>query len=140
MAVQNREGPTLVIGQGFIAFEAIIDVPEALAQPVGLQPSMHPSQSVSAGWFFRQPGFEDRGVVELFPGVKTSQSRPEQNGGGLDHGGGGAPGSLAIIAEGGGKAGRKIKDLLGIRDQASENDLRTSFPTDASIPTRRLLR
>src|SRR5256885_15131195 len=122
MAIHNRDGPTLMIGQSFIAFEAIIDVPQPGAQPIGFQPSMHPSQSVSAGWFFRQPGFEDRGVVELFPGVKTSQSRPEQNGGGLNHGGGGAPGSLAIIAEGGSKAGRKIKDLLSIRDQASEND------------------
>src|SRR5437762_14251908 len=89
MAIHNRDGPTLMIGQSFIAFEAIVDVPQAGAQPIGFHPSMHPSQSVRAGWFFRQPGFEDRGVVELFPGVKTSQPGPEQNSGGLDHRGGG---------------------------------------------------
>src|SRR2546421_316718 len=140
MAIHNRDGPTLMIGQSFIAFEAIIDVPQAGAQPIGFQPSMHPSQSVRAGWFFRQPGFEDRGVVELFPGVKTSQPGPEQNSGGLDRRGGGTPGALATITQGGGQAGGKIKDLLGIRDQASENDFRTSFPADASIPVPRLLR
>ena len=110
MAIHNRDGPTLMIGQSFIAFEAIVDVPQAGAQPIGFQPSMHPSQSVRAGWFFRQPGFEDRGVVELLPGVKTSQPGPEQNSGGLDHRGGGTPGSLATITQGGAaKLGEKSK-------------------------------
>jgi hypothetical protein len=72
VAIQSRYRPTLIIRQSFIAFEAIIDMPETRAQSVGIQQRMNPSHSIGAAGFFYPPGFPPASLVELFPSIEAS--------------------------------------------------------------------
>ena len=121
VAVQDRDAHPLHIGQGLVAFQALIDVVNAVPELLGIQQRMDASQRVGAAGGLVQPGLPKAGAPDQGPGVEAAQAGPEQYQGRFAHGCGGDTGFQSPIRERRQDVPGDVKDLFRIPDQAAEN-------------------
>jgi hypothetical protein len=121
VAVQDRDAHPLHVGQGLVAFQALIDVVNALPELISIQQRMDASHGVGAAGRLVQPVLPKAGSPDQGPGVEAAQAGPEQYQGRLDHCCGGDTGFQPPIRERRHDVPGDVKDLFRVLDQAAEN-------------------
>ena len=121
VAVQDRDAHPLHIGQGLVAFQALIDVVNAVPELLGIQQRMDASQRVGAAGGLVQPVLPKAGAPDQGPGVEAAQAGPEQYQGRFAHGCGGDTGFQSPIRERRQDVPGDVKDLFRTPAQAAEN-------------------
>jgi hypothetical protein len=79
VTVQNDYAQAVNIRQGFVPFQALVDVVNPLPQPVGIEQGMDASQSVCAEGRLLQPTLPKAGPADLCPGIDAAHPGPEQH-------------------------------------------------------------
>src|SRR5260370_5787600 len=79
VTVQNDYAQAVNIRQGFVPFQALVNVVNPLPQPVGIEQRMDASQSVCAEGRLSEPTLPKTGPADLFPSVEAAHPGPEQH-------------------------------------------------------------
>src|SRR5713101_2085366 len=77
VTVQHDHSQAVNIRQGFVPFQALVDVVNPLPQPVGIEQSMDASQSVCTEGRLSEPTLPKAGPAELFPSVDAAHPGPK---------------------------------------------------------------
>src|SRR5437016_3614123 len=73
MTVENDDSQAVNIRQGFVPFQALVNVVNPLPQPVGIEHRMDSSQGVCAEGRLFEPTLPKVGLPNLFPSIDQAQ-------------------------------------------------------------------
>src|SRR5258705_13953146 len=79
MTVKNDNSQAVNIRQGFVPFQALVNVVNPLPQPVGIEHRVDASQGVGAESGLFEPTLPKVGPPNLFPTFEVAHPGPEQN-------------------------------------------------------------
>jgi hypothetical protein len=121
VAVQNSDRDPLMIRQRFITLQLIIDMVNALSQTVGIHQSAYAPDAVGAAHGLSEPATEEAGMSGQFQSIEAAHASPEQRCDGFENDRGRDTRLRAPVHDVGNNSPRKLKDLLGVGEQAAEN-------------------
>src|SRR5580692_10153780 len=124
VAVENRNSQAVNIRQGFVPFQALVNVAKPLPQPLGIEPCMDSSQGVRTEGRLFEPALPKAGRPDLFPSVDAAQPGPEQHQRRFHHRRGGNAGLLSAVGNLRDDMFGKLEDFFRIGDEAAKNDYR----------------
>src|SRR6266513_1768066 len=78
MTVKNDDSQAVNIRQGFVPFQALVNVVNPLPQPVGIEHRMDSSQGVCAEGRLFESTLPKVGPPNLFPSIDAAQPGPER--------------------------------------------------------------
>ena len=124
VAIQDSDANAVMVRQGFISLQAIIDMVNPLPQAFGLHQGVHTPDTVGAAYGLTEPVMEKAGASREFQSIETAHAGPEQNCDGLDDKGSREARLQSPVDDAGDDCLREPEDLFGISDQAAENGQR----------------
>src|SRR5947208_17175725 len=107
MTVKNDDSQAVNIRQGFVPFQALVNVVKPLPQPFGVEQRMDSSQGVCAEGRLFEPTLPKVGPPNLFPSIDAAQPGPEQHQRRFHHRCGGNTRFLSAV-------GNLRKEIVGI--------------------------
>src|SRR5436190_16461418 len=124
MTVKNDDSQAVNIRQGFVPFQALVNVVNPLPQPFGIEHRMDSSQGVCAEGRLFEPALPKVGPPKLFPSIDAAQPGPEQHQRRFHHRRGGNASFLPAIGNLRDDIFGKLEDFFRIGNQAAKNRYR----------------
>src|ERR1700739_4099614 len=122
MTVENDYPQAVNIRQGFVPFQALVNVVKPLPQPFGVEHRMDSPQGVRTEGRLFEPTLPKAGPPELFPSVDAAQPGPEQHQRRFHYRRCGNAQFLSPVGNLRDDIFGKLKDFFRIGDQATKND------------------
>src|ERR1700722_273989 len=124
VTVENDYSQAVNIRQGFVPFQALVNVVNPLPQLMAIQQSMDAPQSVGTEGRLPEPTLPEAGPADLFPSIAAAQPGPKQNQRRFHYRCGGNARFLSPVGNLRDDIFGNLKDFFRIGDQATKNDYR----------------
>src|ERR1700758_4487298 len=124
MTVENDDSQAINIRQGFVPFQALVNVVKPLPQPVGIKHRMDSPQGVRTEGRLFEPTLRKAGPPDLFPSVDAAQPGPEQHQRRFPHRRCRNARLLSAVGNQCDNIFGELKDLFRIGDEATKSDYR----------------
>ena len=124
MTVKNDDSQAVNIRQGFVPFQALVNVVKPLPQPFGVEHRMDSSQGVRTEGRLFVPALPKAGPPDLFPSIDAAQPGPEQHQRRFHHRRGGNAWFFSAVGNLRDDIFGKLEDFFRIGDQAAKNRYR----------------
>ena len=121
MTVENDDSQAVNIRQGFVPFQALVNVVNPSPQPAGIEQSVDASQSVGTEGRLFEPTLPKAGPANLFPSVDAAHPGPEQHQRRFHHRRGGNAWFLSVAGNLSDDIFGKLKDFFRIGDEAAKD-------------------
>jgi hypothetical protein len=121
VAIQDSDADPAMIRQGFVSLQPVIDMMNSLPQSRRIYQSAHPPDAVGAAHVLSEPATEETGMSGKFQSIEAAHAGPEQHRDGFEDGGCRDTRLPAAVCDACNDSPGKLKDLLGIPDEAAEN-------------------